>query len=644
MKKINLTIFAGGSGNSKLIKVLSKIDEVNLNIIVNCYDDGKSTGELRSLIKGMLGPSDIRKNISSLLDNHDIFEKKLKFIIDYRFSEIYTNNIIKIISSKHIQLRKTIESLPKEIYEDIFEYLKIFQKKKNKNSKVTDFSLGNIIFSGIFLKLKDFNQSVRIFCKLFNKNEKIHNISNGENLYLCAIRKNGEILLNEEEIVSKPGILIEDIYLLKDKLSKNFTKNISKLDLEERKKKLKTLSKIPEINLSIKNIIKNSDIILYGPGTVHSSLFPTYLTKGLSSYISKSKAIKILISNIGKDKDMLFEDTDNIIKKTFYYLNLKAQINLEKFKLINNFFINKIDRDDINNKFLNNYLELKSLPRKNVKFIDWEEEKGKHNPIALLREIFITYDKKYLKILNDYSNISIIVPCLNESKTLKKVCEELENLNLYFKNNLLTKEIIVVDASSSDNSDQILRKRKKIKYYKIDNLGRGNSIRYGFTKAKGDIVIIFPSDDEYSVNEIQKIVEPIILNHTDITFGSRAIKCTNLSRQISTIYKNNFFGYLISKYGGMILSISCLLFFNRYISDPLTTFKAFKKKTLDKLNLISNGVNLEVEMIAKISRTEKYILEIPVNHIPRKKHEGKKITIFDGISCLLSIIKFKIFK
>ena len=162
MKKINLTIFAGGSGNSKLIKILSKIDEVNLNIIVNCYDDGKSTGELRSLIKGMLGPSDIRKNISSLLDTHDIFEKKLKFIIDYRFAEIYTKNIIKIISSQ-IQLRKTIESLPKKIYEDIFEYLEIFQKKINKNSKVIDFSLGNIIFSGIFLKFKNFNQSVRFF-------------------------------------------------------------------------------------------------------------------------------------------------------------------------------------------------------------------------------------------------------------------------------------------------------------------------------------------------------------------------------------------------------------------------------------------------------------------------------------------------
>ena len=60
-----------------------------------------------------------KKNISSLLDTHDIFEKKLKFIIDYRFAEIYTKNIIKIISSQ-IQLRKTIESLPKKKFMKIY--------------------------------------------------------------------------------------------------------------------------------------------------------------------------------------------------------------------------------------------------------------------------------------------------------------------------------------------------------------------------------------------------------------------------------------------------------------------------------------------------------------------------------------------
>ena len=173
MKKINLTIFAGGSGNSALIKILSKIKDINLKIIVNCYDDGKSTGKLRSFINGMLGPSDVRKNISSLLDDNDLFEKKLKYIIDYRFRKIQKKNIIKSIFNNHTHLKDTLNSLPKKIYEDIFEYLEIFQKKMNNNSKIIDFALGNIIFSGIFIKLKNFNQSVQVFSKLFNKDEKI---------------------------------------------------------------------------------------------------------------------------------------------------------------------------------------------------------------------------------------------------------------------------------------------------------------------------------------------------------------------------------------------------------------------------------------------------------------------------------------
>ena len=154
MKKINLTIFAGGSGNSALIKILSKIKDINLKIIVNCYDDGKSTGKLRSFINGMLGPSDVRKNISSLLDDNDLFEKKLKYIIDYRFKKIQKKNIIKSIFNNHTHLKDTLNSLPKKIYEDIFEYLEIFQKMNN-NSKIIDFALGNIIFSGIY-KAKEF--------------------------------------------------------------------------------------------------------------------------------------------------------------------------------------------------------------------------------------------------------------------------------------------------------------------------------------------------------------------------------------------------------------------------------------------------------------------------------------------------------
>ena len=122
MKNLKITLFAGGSGNSRLINIISKIKNIDIKIIVNCYDDGKSTGRLRELVDGMLGPSDVRKNLSSLLDDNDSFEKKLKFINDYRFKKIKLTNIIKLIRKEHVELNNIINSLPKKINEDIYNF------------------------------------------------------------------------------------------------------------------------------------------------------------------------------------------------------------------------------------------------------------------------------------------------------------------------------------------------------------------------------------------------------------------------------------------------------------------------------------------------------------------------------------------
>ena len=43
-------------------------------------------------------------------------------------------------------------------------------------------------------------------------------------------------IIKREEIVSKSGTLIDDIYQLKNKLSKKFTDSLLKLNLEEKKK------------------------------------------------------------------------------------------------------------------------------------------------------------------------------------------------------------------------------------------------------------------------------------------------------------------------------------------------------------------------------------------------------------------------
>tara|TARA_Y100000389_G_scaffold58883_1_gene54861 strand:+ start:5273 stop:7213 length:1941 start_codon:yes stop_codon:yes gene_type:complete len=646
MKKINMSLFAGGSGNTKLIKMINDISWINLSIITNCYDDGKSTGRLRSYIPNMLGPSDIRKNISNLCNENKADEKKLMLINDYRFKTINLKKILDTISNNHKSLFLVINSLPKMRYEIIVNYIRLFENHFKTNKIESDFSLGNAIFCGVFLKYRNFNKSIDVYSELFLKKNKIFNITNGANLLLVALRKNGEILENESDIVSKPGSIIHDIFLLKKKLNKQNKYNLRKKTFFEKNKLLNKLNVYPQINQKLKSILKKSDIIIYGPGTLHSSLFPSYLTKDLAKILSNSKAKKILVTNIGKDNDIVNENIDNIIKKSFYYLKCKNKINIKNDNLINLFFVNKIDKDDLNNQFLKKYLEIKSLTNnKNIRYLDWEREEGIHNPSILLKETFKLFkNKRYLKNINSYSTISIIVPIINEAKTIGKVCQDIFEQKLFFNNNQLSKEVIVVDGGSTDKSHEILFNKKNVKFYRLDKAKRGEAIRYGIDKAKGEIVVIFPSDNEYKANEIQKIIDPILLNQSKVVLGSRAIKVTNLEQNISKIYKNNYTGFLISKYGGILISIFCLIFLNRYVTDPLTTFKAFDRNLLKELKLESDGVNLELEIITKIAKTKKFILEIPVNYNPRTRQQGKKISIFDGLMSLISIINHKYFK
>ena len=148
-------------------------------------------------------------------------------------------------------------------------------------------------------------------------------------------------------------------------------------------------------------------------------------------------------------------------------------------------------------------------------------------------------------------------------------------------------------------------------------------------------------DDEYESRNIIDLARYIQTNEFEAVFGSRSIKCLNLNDRIRLIYRGKRWPYLISKYGGFSLSVLTLLLFNRFVIDPLTGLKAFDRRVLKKLDLKANGVELETEIIAKLSQAQKYILEVPVEYHPRLKSEGKKITIRDGLYTLLNLLKMR---
>jgi len=81
--------------------------------------------------------------------------------------------------------------------------------------------------------------------------------------------------------------------------------------------------------------------------------------------------------------------------------------------------------------------------------------------------------------------------------------------------------------------------------------------------------------------------------------GTRAIKTRDLSAQLKSIYTDKRALYLVSKYGGIVLSIATLLLYNRYITDVLTASR-HSTPPAPSLRLESDGRDLDTEILAKL--------------------------------------------
>src|SRR5512136_1968625 len=63
---LRVVVLCGGRGSGVLVNQLLDLG-ASVTCLVNAYDDGLSTGRLRQVF-GELGPSDLRKNLLSLMD------------------------------------------------------------------------------------------------------------------------------------------------------------------------------------------------------------------------------------------------------------------------------------------------------------------------------------------------------------------------------------------------------------------------------------------------------------------------------------------------------------------------------------------------------------------------------------------------
>ena len=109
--------------------------------------------------------------------------------------------------------------------------------------------------------------------------------------------------------------------------------------------------------------------------------------------------------------------------------------------------------------------------------------------------------------------IAVLIPCYNESKTIKKVVED-------YKKVLPEADIYVYDNNSSDHTDEIARKAGAIVRYEYRQ-GKGNVIRSMFKDIEADCYLMIDGDDTYPAENAREMCDLVLDKNVDMVIGDR---------------------------------------------------------------------------------------------------------------------------
>jgi 2-phospho-L-lactate transferase/gluconeogenesis factor (CofD/UPF0052 family) len=589
IKKVAL--FCGGSGSETIIKYLVNQKDIKLTLIVNAFDDGKSTGILRKNIPGLLGPSDFRKNFSYLVNLFSNEQRNIKKIFEYRFKKkILINDFyISIKNSKNINkyLPNEINFLEKK--NDIFDYLLTSTKfLSSKNIDLLDFSLGNLIFVGIFLiKKKNFNLALKKFTSLINTNVEIINISNNKNRWLVALNNKNKIISNESNLVQKKQYAaIKEIFLIEKEFVHHSIDGFSK---ERKIEYLRKINSIPKINHNAKNCILKSNFIIYGPGTQHSSLFPSYIIA--NKYIKKSKAKKVMIMNLDHDNDIMNLNSTQILTRALKYLNFKKKTD----KVINTVLI------DRKCKFNNLNKTFKGIEIINTDLRDSFFEK-KHSGRKIYNEIFYKDDQK--------KNLTIFINSIDNDNFILDYLDQITNIN-YLK--FFNKMTIIINGKINK-----LLKKKNIIFKNIkENFAETFIFNTWYKNKTSNYLVTINGDGYYDTSKIIQHITLMKDLDCGLLIGSRNQNRSQHFENIKKLYGTNKLLYFFSKFTELFFIITFFFKLKFILTDPHSGYRIYSKKNVKSIKIEKTKIAPSA-LLKKLVKEKTEVFEVPIKYYVKR--------------------------
>jgi len=197
----------------------------------------------------------------------------------------------------------------------------------------------------------------------------------------------------------------------------------------------------------------------------------------------------------------------------------------------------------------------------------------------------------------DEPEISVVMPCLNEERTLAACIEAAWDGIAAAKT---SGEVIVVDNGSSDRSVEIAR-AARARVVACARRGYGNALRAGFAAARGACIVMGDADLSYDFRQIPRFCDEI-RRGSELVMGSR----------LRGTIEPGAMPWLHRRVGNPVLSAAVRWLFRVKVSDTHCGLRAFTRDALSRMDLRTGGMELASEIVIKAAVARLRITEIPI--------------------------------
>lgn len=200
------------------------------------------------------------------------------------------------------------------------------------------------------------------------------------------------------------------------------------------------------------------------------------------------------------------------------------------------------------------------------------------------------------------------IPAYNEEEAIEKIVKSIPaRIGL-----IRQIDILVVDDGSNDDTF-IKAKRGGAKVIRhILNRGLGGALKTIFTFAKMrkyDILVTMDADGQHKPSDLDKIIQPLTKDGFNVVIGSRW-KNSNV---------NIFTRFILNQ----IANVVTLLLFGVWSSDTQSGYRAFDKNAIEKIKIVSDGMEVSSEFFKEILRNKLAFTEVSIEAIYTEYSRGK---------------------